>query len=323
MSHYIGVMSSTTYCTFYPLLTALASCTVFPFAVASGRARLTAVSAVCLACTASHQTSWMAVPTEFWGHVVIAQVILTAGACVLRTGEPITLEPWQAVVPIAIFGSLIVGEYVTVGFGRLHYVAHGVSYICCLMVAISAALSKLLQRWFPFDEELLSRARTARIVLDSVCLFSVGIVLTNHRHDVRPVPKLFHEMQAYMVMTLGVVAGFVAAAASTGGSAGPGLRLLHCFCWVANGIFLLAMTALMYVWPGRDGFHYRWYSTADPSEAISIYLALSCFFSALLVAAGELASGARLRGAWGVVTDTKAAPDEGDIEAMSFLGSSR
>jgi hypothetical protein len=243
--------------------------------------------------------------------------MLTTGALVLRTGTPVAISPWQGFAAALMFGLLILGEYVNVGFDSIHYIAHGLLELCCLLLSLSAAMPAALDR-LAADPELRSRVRASRIILDSVGIFSIGIILSHHIHDLQPLAVIFHLVQAYMVMILGVVVGLVAAAAApAGGRAGPGLRLLHAFCWMANGTWLAAMSGLMYVWPGRRGLHHVIYGSEDPAEASSVYLTLTLCAAAMVVVVGEVAGGPRQAYA---LADAGSPADGYYGEAVSLVG---
>ena len=299
--------------TVYPLLLAAAIAAFVIVSVThpslSGSIRLLAPKfAVGFACML--HTLKLGVPLEYWAHVAFGVVCLAAGAVVERTGQPVQVHPVQGGIGACIFLSLIIGEYLSVGFGRLHYVAHALLELDCLLLTlsavseslVSAAASRMTSR--TADEgatahaAALLRVRTARAVMDPCGLVAISVIFVRHRHDPSPLAVAFHHVQSGLLLLLALAVAAVAAAAAQpvtrrarqpesspvqGAAAGPALRVLHTLCWFVNGAWLMLMAALMYLWPGRQGLHHLIYPNEDPTEATTVYLALTLLASALAV----------------------------------------
>lgn len=249
---------------------------------------------------------WLGTPLEYWAHVLFGVVCVAAGAIVERTGQPVRVHPLQGGLAACIFVSLLVGEYLSVGFGRLHYVAHALLELDCLLLTLSAVSESLVARLAAastrsrtadaratLQAAALLRVRSARCVIDPCGLAAIGVIFLRHQHDKSPLAIAFHQVQAGLLLVLALAVALVAAAAAqpvaphslvVSAAAGPALRALHTLCWFVNGAWLLLMAALMYLWPGRRGLHHLIYSNEDPGEATSVYLALTLLASALAVA---------------------------------------
>jgi hypothetical protein len=293
-------------------------CTVFPLLLAAAVAVLAVVSAAHPALQGDirrlaapfalgftgvlYSIIRLGVPLEYWAHVMFGVVCLAAGAIVERTGQPVRVHLVQGGLVACIFVSLIAGEYLSVGFGRLHYVAHALLELDCLLLTLSA-VSESLVAAAPstasrtVDEGValkaaLLRVRTARCVVDPCGLASIGVIFLRHQHDPGALAIAFHHVQAGLLLLLALAVASVAAAAAQpvarrsldGGAAGPALRALHALCWFVNGAWLILMAVLMYLWPGRRGLHHLVYPAEDPGEATSVYFALTLLVSALAVA---------------------------------------
>lgn len=271
--------------TLYPLLLA-AALTAF---ITMHRARI-AVPGILLCGICVLHSIYLGVPLEFWSHVLFGVFCIGAASIVARTGRPVCILPWQGGLAALVFAGLLLGEYLSVGFGKLHYVAHAIIELDCLVLSLSATAEAVVStccaptRAKPERAETaLRRVRMARIVIDPCGLAAIGCVFLRHRHDSGAVAILFHRAQAALLLALAPAVG-AAAAAATSGTVGPGLRALHTLCWMVNGAWLLAMAALMYLWPTRQGIHTFFFASADPEEAITTYLALTLLCSGVAVA---------------------------------------
>jgi len=284
---------------------------IYPLLLAAAVAVLTVVSAIhpamhgdirrlappfALGFAGVLHTIQLGVPLEYWAHVLFGVVCLAAGAVVEGTGQPVRAHPVQGGLVACIFVSLIAGEYLSVGFGRLHYVSHALLELDCLLLTLSAVSESLVaaalstaRRTVDDGAALkaaLLRVRTARCVVDPCGLAAIGVIFLRHQHDPSALAIAFHHVQAGLLILLSLAVASVAAAAAqpVGTAAGPALRVLHAVCWIVNGVWLILMAVLMYLWPGRRGLHHLVYSNEDPGEATSVYFALTLLISALAVA---------------------------------------
>lgn len=271
--------------TLYPLLLAAALTAL----ITMDRARIVVPGFLLCGICAMHSL-YLGVPLEFWSHVLFGVLCIGAASIVARTGRPVCILPWQGGLAVLVFAGLLLGEYLTVGFGRLHYVAHAIIELDCLVLSLSftaeAVVSACCAPACAMPERAdtaLRRVRMTRMVIDPCGLAAIGCVFLRHRHDSGAVAILFHRAQAAMLLALAPVVGAVAAAA-TSGTVGPGLHALHTLCWMVNGVWLIAMAVLMYLWPTRHGIHHVFFESADPEEAITTYLALTLLCSGVAVA---------------------------------------
>ena len=270
--------------TLYALLLTVACTIVMSF----GRARSASLLMV-LGGPAIVHSIWLGVPGEFWAHVLFGVVCVTAGAVAGRTGQLVSVPAWQGGAASLIFVGLIIGEYATVGFGNLKYVAHVLIYVSCLLLTLSATAEDMCERCCGLLAWRLVRIRVrlARVLIDPSCLASIGIIFMAHRHDPSDIAIMFHRVQSALLLSLALVVGSTAAASTqpAAAAAGPGLHTLHVFCWVLNGFWLLGMAVLLYLWRGRRGIHHTLYAGSDAGEAATLYFALTLLASATAAAA--------------------------------------
>jgi len=268
----------------YPLLVA----TAFTVIVSVGKDPRFVLPSTALAAAGIIHCLWLGVPLEFWAHVLFGVLCVAAGAIAARTGRSVCVELWQGSAAVLVFTALIIGEYLSVGFGRLHYVAHGLLELSCLLFTLSASAERLVYACsVVYAPAAVLCVHQARIVMDPCCLACIGIILMAHRHDPAPIAVMFHHVQSALLLVLALGVGATAATFAKPAAAcsvSPALRALHTLCWVVNGLWLLAMAMLMYLSPGRRGLHHAFYPTADAAEAVAIYFALTLLCSAVVVA---------------------------------------
>ncbi len=276
------------YATAYPLALLLLLLALL-FAPADDHPRAVASLALANTIAIAHSTVALAVPAEFWAHVVFGAVMLKAAHIAATTAAPVAANvPTGALVALAAVGAII-GEYATVGLRRLHYVAHAMLDLDILLLALSASAEAAVRaRAPPPAEPLLRRIRAARLVIDPCGLAAIGVIFLRHLHDPAPIGVAFHKLQALLLLALAaaVAAVFAATASSPPGSAaGPAAASLHTLVWALNGWWLILMALLMYLWPGRQGLHHLLYPDAEPEEATTIYFAITLLVSAVSTAA--------------------------------------
>jgi len=63
-------------------------------------------------------------------------------------------------------------------------------------------------------------------------------------------------------------------------------RLLHASLWLWNGLWLVLMAVMLYLWEGRRGLHHLWWPSTEANEANSVYLAL-CVWMTVVIVGGQ------------------------------------
>lgn len=230
------------------------------------------------------------VPLEYWAHVLFGAFCCIAAVHVKRYSFLLCLPPYQGGLAACTFVALIVGEVWSVGLGKMHYLAHVLLEVCCLLltlVAVAGGLTlsdrNLKPQWMRFTaHEVLN----ARCIIDPVCIATIGVIFIAHRHDPRPIAVTFHRIQAGLLFALAACVLRVSAAVADPWQKGvtAAMRGWHAFLWTLNGVWLLFMAIGLYSLPGRHGLYDGIIAQNDPLEAALVQFALALMVSALLTA---------------------------------------
>lgn len=129
-------------------------------------------------------------------------------------------------------------------------------------------------------------------IVGPMAFVALGIILTVHLHDPRPVPRRFHIGLGYaLTFTGGMQMAHTVAHAQLGGRLPLTcfLRQLHCFAWIFTGAWLLTMALILYTRDAHGSYLLGTEEIAAAPEAKAGELVWSLFALSMLLPAGVVA----------------------------------